>query len=82
MSTEICCSFQVALLNESFENWRAGEKNGKLRENCVMFHTKINNGEWYDVSCLNKKYYICKRPIGTKAVDTVGLTGYMTTDIC
>merc|ERR1712062_584020 len=42
-----------------FENWHAGQPNGKTTENCI---TQIpSTGKWYDTNCANTSRFICEK---------------------
>ncbi|RWS19794.1 hepatic lectin-like protein [Leptotrombidium deliense] len=44
-----------------FTNWRKGEPNNYLQnEYCI----ETEKGEWNDLSCYEKRFGICEKPIG------------------
>ena len=42
-----------------FENWNAGQPNGKTTENCIVQHP--TSGKWYDRVCANTYRFICEK---------------------
>ncbi|XP_069107953.1 perlucin-like protein isoform X1 [Argopecten irradians] len=43
----------------TYFNWGPNEPNGQLNEDCIV--VRDDNGEWNDISCTDRRYFICEK---------------------